>query len=54
MILDYKRPKFNHMIDFMLKQQRFALLQENNPQEAHKLFQKQLMMQRTAISSMLT
>lgn len=40
MILDYKRPKFNHMIDFMLKQQRFALLQENNPQEAHKLFQK--------------
>ncbi|MFM0820043.1 pyruvate:ferredoxin (flavodoxin) oxidoreductase [Streptococcus suis] len=40
MILDYKRPNFDKMTSFMMKQERFALLQRVNPIEANKLFEK--------------
>ncbi|MGT2801001.1 pyruvate:ferredoxin (flavodoxin) oxidoreductase [Streptococcus marmotae] len=40
MILDFKRPKFDRMLDFMLKQERFSSLRRVNPSEADKLFQQ--------------
>ncbi|HEM6121870.1 TPA: pyruvate:ferredoxin (flavodoxin) oxidoreductase [Streptococcus suis] len=40
MILDYKRPDFNKMIPFMLKQERFGLLQRFDVAEAHNLYLK--------------
>ncbi|MGC4430315.1 pyruvate:ferredoxin (flavodoxin) oxidoreductase [Streptococcus suis] len=38
MTLDYKRPDFNKMIPFMLKQERFGLLQRYNSAEANSLY----------------
>lgn len=38
MILDYKRPNFAKMIDFMMKQERFSSLQQFNPTVAADLF----------------
>ncbi|WP_155973080.1 pyruvate:ferredoxin (flavodoxin) oxidoreductase [Streptococcus ruminantium] len=38
MILDYKRPNFDKMIDFMMKQERFSSLQQFNPTVAADLF----------------
>ncbi|MEX5397272.1 pyruvate:ferredoxin (flavodoxin) oxidoreductase [Streptococcus sp. ZJ93] len=40
MLLDFKRPKFDRMLDFMLKQERFSALRRVNPDEATKLFQQ--------------
>ncbi|MBF0786428.1 MULTISPECIES: pyruvate:ferredoxin (flavodoxin) oxidoreductase [unclassified Streptococcus] len=40
MVLDFKRPKFDQMLDFMLKQERFSSLIYVNPLEADKLFQQ--------------
>ncbi|MGT2784574.1 pyruvate:ferredoxin (flavodoxin) oxidoreductase [Streptococcus merionis] len=40
MVLDFKRPKFEKMPDFMLNQKRFASLKQVNPKEAERLFQK--------------
>lgn len=37
MILDFKRPDFEKMLPFMLKQERFSALQQVNPQEANHL-----------------
>jgi pyruvate-flavodoxin oxidoreductase len=39
MILDFKRPKFENMISFMLKQERFSALRIVNKKEAEKLYQ---------------
>lgn len=39
MILDFKHPKFENMISFMLKQERFSALQIVNREEAEKLYQ---------------
>ncbi|ENZ5598277.1 pyruvate:ferredoxin (flavodoxin) oxidoreductase [Enterococcus hirae] len=40
MILDYKKPDFSTMGDFMRKQVRFSSLERANPQLAEKLFEK--------------
>ena len=40
MILDFKRPTFDKMIDFMLKQERYSALRQVNPLEADKLFKQ--------------
>lgn len=40
MTLDFKVPKFENMIPFMLKQERFSALQLVDKQEANKLYQK--------------
>ncbi|MBY5034743.1 pyruvate:ferredoxin (flavodoxin) oxidoreductase [Streptococcus gallolyticus] len=40
MVLDFKRPDFDQMIDFMMKQERFSALKEVNPNQADKLFEK--------------
>ncbi|MET3559046.1 pyruvate-ferredoxin/flavodoxin oxidoreductase [Streptococcus rupicaprae] len=40
MTLDFKRPDFDKMIDFMLKQERFSTLQQVNPSEAEKLLEQ--------------
>ena len=40
MILDYKKPDFSTMGDFMRKQVRFSSLESANPQLAEKLFEK--------------
>lgn len=40
MLLDFKRPDFKQMIPFMLKQERFAALQQVNSTEAERLFDK--------------
>lgn len=40
MVLDFKRPNFDKMLGFMLKQERFSSLKRVNPLEADKLFQK--------------
>ena len=39
MILDFKHPKFENMIPFILKQERFSALQIVNKKEAEKLYQ---------------
>lgn len=40
MRLDYKRPKFENMMDFMIKQERFSSLRQVNPDESDKLLQE--------------
>ncbi|WP_165037843.1 pyruvate:ferredoxin (flavodoxin) oxidoreductase [Enterococcus sp. ZJ1622] len=40
MILDYKKPDFSVMPDFMRKQVRFSSLEKANPESAGKLFEK--------------
>lgn len=40
MTLDFKRPDFNQMIDFMLKQERFSALYQVQPDEANRLFEQ--------------
>ncbi|MGX7172501.1 pyruvate:ferredoxin (flavodoxin) oxidoreductase [Enterococcus ratti] len=40
MSLDYKKPDFSTMPDFMRKQVRFSSLENTNPQMAEKLFKK--------------
>ncbi|MGT2845595.1 pyruvate:ferredoxin (flavodoxin) oxidoreductase [Streptococcus hongkongensis] len=40
MHLDYKRPKFDRMITFMLKQERFSSLQQINPVESGHLLEE--------------
>ena len=46
MTLDYKRPKFDKMIEFMLKQERFSSLEQINPVEAEKLFKQTILQAR--------
>ena len=40
LVLDFKKPKFEKMIDFMLTQSRFSALKEENAAYAEKLFKK--------------
>ncbi|AGM98049.1 pyruvate:ferredoxin (flavodoxin) oxidoreductase [Streptococcus iniae] len=40
MQLDYKRPQFDKMIDFMVKQERFSALEQVNPIAAKQLLQE--------------
>lgn len=42
MILDYKKPDFSQMADFMRKQSRFSALETIQPEVAHRLFQKNI------------
>src|SRR5699024_7421425 len=49
MILDYKKPDFSTMGDFMRKQVRFSSLESANPQLAEKLFEKTVLDTKTRL-----
>ncbi|NQI73287.1 pyruvate:ferredoxin (flavodoxin) oxidoreductase [Streptococcus suis] len=51
MQLDYKRPNFDKMIAFMLKQERFSSLEQVNPIEADKLFHQTILQARRRFSN---
>ncbi len=53
MTLDYKKPDFSAMPDFMRKQVRFSSLENANPNLAKALFEKTIQDAKTRFTTML-